>query len=439
MKQATLIHAAWGLVALSTFAGGFFFAGQRAPQPEDQGSSPASGSTLLSPSSLSALPSAGSEKKAEGGEATDALRAAILAGKDLTPDQIQALAKEALNDPNPLNRNLAFSRLLESMTPDNVMLVMEAMKEGKAGGDQWHLFLYAWGAMDGAGAIEHAATLEGDRKTRFLAEALTGWASKDPTAAMAWLSTQEEGDAKNRYQWSLVGGLADHDIGMATDYVYQLSNQGNKEATGYLETVASEELRKNGTAGATLWAERLPDGALKGAALDRIAGTYVHENPEAAAAWAAQFATADYGSRVIEEVGDEWAERDPKASVAWLETLPEGAGRSEGTYSAFREWTQRDSMAASQYLAALPEGPSKDSAVSGFARTLAYEDPESAIIWARTITNEQSRVDTLTRAGQAWFRRDPSAATTWLQSANLPAEAQKSVLNPPERGRDRRR
>jgi len=438
-NRNSLVHALWALIAASTFGGGFFLASRRSPQPADAAPTAALGSPLLSAPGLSALPSAGFAKNpdAEAADRAGAIRP--LDGEPLTPDQIEGLAKEALSDPNPLTRNLAFSKLLESMTPENVQLLMEALRDGRADGDQWRLFLYAWGAMDGAGAIEHASTLEGDRKTRFLAEALTGWASKDPTAAMAWLDTQEDGDAKNRYQWSLVGGLADRDIGMATDYVYRLSSEGNKEAARYLETVASEELRKNGTAGATLWAERLPDGALKGAALDRVAGAYVNENPEAAAAWAARFATADYGSRVIEEVGDEWAERDPRAAVAWLETLDEGAGRSEGLFSAFREWTQRDAMAASEYLAGLPAGPSKDSAVSGFARTLARDDPEAAVIWAKTITNEESRVQTLTRAGQAWFRRDPVSAAEWLQTANLPAEAQQAVINPPQDDRGRRR
>ena len=85
----------------------------------------------------------------------------------------------------------------------------------------------------------------------------------------------------------------------------------------------------------------------------------------------------------------------------------------------------------------MPPSASKDSAVSGFVRSLAREDPESAVIWAKTISNETSRIQTLTRAGQSWFRRNPVAATSWLQNANLPADAQQAILNPPpdERGR----
>ena len=435
MNRSNQIHAAWGLVALSTFAFGLHLAGSRKSEHSPQHDLTAMRPLLEAPSQTP--PGSMARKlppEARGNEATSPSSL-----RPMTTEQLEAMAKQALNDPNPLTRNLAFSKLLESMTPENVGAMMESLKTNRAGGDQWKLFLYAWGSMDGPGAIAHAATLEGGRKTRFLAEALPGWASKNPTAAIAWLDTMAEGDEKNRYRGSLVAGLADRDIAQATAYVYDRANAGDKQAMGYLQTVAGEEMRKNGPAGATAWGESLADGPLKAAALDHIAGAFASRNPEAAAAWAAKFATADYAEHVIGQVGDKWAERDPKAAIAWLGTLQEGEGRSQGTFTALREWTRRDAIAASGYLAAMPPSGSKDSAVSGFARSLAREDPESAIIWAKTITNETSRLQTLTRAGQSWFRRDPAAATTWLQSASLPEASQQAILNAGRDGRGRPR
>ncbi len=426
MPRTTLIHLSWSLGALLTFAAGYgladrglrTLAAERAVAVRDDAPG--------LPPSLKI-----------GADPTDADDHDADAAVALTPAQLQELAKQAFNSPNPLTRSLAFAKLLESMTPENVEAVMTAMRENRAGGDQWRLFQYAWGAMDSAGALKHAETLEGGRKRRFLGEVLSGWASKDPAQAKAWLDLLPENNEKQGFRWNLINGMADHDIGLATTYAYERATQGDRNAMGYLEAIAGEELRKHGAVPATRWAEGLPEGPLKGAALDRVAGAYVNEDPRAAAAWAAQFATTDYGARVIEEVGDEWAERDPKAAVAWLETLPEGAGRSEGMHSALREWTQRDPRAASEYLAALPPSPAKDSAVSGFARTLAGEDPESAVIWAATIGDEKSRVETLTRAGRAWYWRDAAAATAWLQQANLPEAAVREMMAPPRQ--DRRR
>ena len=432
MKFPLIPHGTWSLVALGTFAAGYLLARPSGPDA-------AIGSRTLTVAAAAGLAGGGISPLAPPAINSSPGKAAVNPAPLalLEPGEIDALVKAALNDPNPLTRNAAFTQLLASMTPENVQALMESMKTNRAGGDQWRLFLYAWGTVDSAGALAHAATLKGGARDRFLQSTLPGWAAKDPSGATAWLDKMEDGDAKNRLRGSLVAGLADHDIAMATSYVLARSAAGDPRAGEYLRTVTTEQLRKIGPAAATAWGERLPDSPMKGDVLNEIAGAYTNEDPKAAAAWATQFANTDYGARVVGEVGDEWAEKDPQAAIAWLGNLSEGPARAEGTYSALREWTQRDPTAASQYLANMPPSASKDSAVSGFVRSLAREDPESAVIWAKTISNETSRIQTLTRAGQSWFRRNPVAATSWLQNANLPADAQQAILNPPpdERGR----
>ena len=435
MNPSLITHSAWSLAALGTFALGYVLAKPAGPDG-------ASGTTrsLTVNGGLAAV----SKSSPLGARQADTTQAETTAGGasgprtvSLSPEAMDSLAKDAFRDPNPLTRSLAFAKLLESITPENAPAMMESLKANRAGGEQMQIFLYAWGAMDSTGALAHAETLEAPAKQRFLNATLPGWASKDPAAAIAWLDTMEEGDAKTRFRGSLVSGLADRDIGGATNYVLARANLGDKQAAEYIQIVAGEEMRKNGPATAAAWGERLPDGPLKLQALEDIAGAYVNRDPQAAAAWAEKYATAGSGSGIIEEIGQEWAQRDPKSAVAWLGSLTDGPAKSEGTFSALREWTRRDPTAASQYLATLPASDSKDSAVSGFARSLAREDPESAIIWAKTIGNETSRTETITRAGQFWFRRDPAAAATWLQGANLPATAQQAILNPPRD--DRRR
>ena len=431
MKSSLLTHSVWSVAALGTFALGYLLA-----KPSGSENGPGSKRSLTVSDGTAAL-APGGPLSVKSAEASSAAVAVAARATPLTPSQIDVLAKDAFTDPNPLTRSRAFAKLLESMTPENASALMDSLKTNRAGGDEMQLFLYAWGAMDSAGALAHAETLEGRDKTRFLQSALPGWASKNPDAAIAWLNTMAEGEEKERFRGSLVGGLADRDIGLATSYVLARGAAGDKEADEYIQTIAGEQLRKNGPAASVLWGESLPEGPLKNEALEEIADAYVQRDPAAAAAWAEKYATASAGGRIIEEIGGEWAQRDPKAAVTWLNGLTDGPAKSEGTFSALREWTRRDPTAASQYLAALPASQSKDSAVSGFARSLAREDPESAIIWAKTISNEASRVQTLTQAGQAWFRRDPTAAATWLQNAQLPPATQQAILNPPRD--DRRR
>ncbi|HUF60534.1 MAG TPA: hypothetical protein VMN36_00535 [Verrucomicrobiales bacterium] len=420
------MHSLWVAVAVAAYGLGRMHLRQAPVTPGGETSVAGARPSLLGLGSedLSASEAKPAHEKVPGEGAEDS------PVEKLSSAALEALAREALSDPNPVKRNLAFSKLLEALTADNALAILESMEKGNADGDQWRLFRYAWGAVDGVGAMEHAASIESDRARRNMqTEVLSGWASEDPTDAMAWVANIEDPEQRERYQRSLIGGLADHDIGMATDYVLGLGEENNRRASGYLEMVAEEQLRKEGIEGGKYWAERLPEGNLKGAALERVAESYVHENPEAAAAWAQRYANVEYGAGMIEEVGDEWSERDPVAAVDWLTSLPEGRGKTEGMESAMGEWVRRDPLASSQFLAEMPASEVRDAAVSGFSRRLVYEDPEAAVIWAATIARDEMRLETLTRAGQAWYRRDAEAAATWLATSGLPPEAQESVLN----------
>lgn len=357
-----------------------------------------------------------------GGRNAEEGQATVLSGA-----RLEELATEALTDTSQLKRSLAFSKLLGSLTSENALEVMEMMRTHGANGDQWELFRYAWGAADPAGAMSDAMAIEGRNRSGAMSDTLTGWASQDPASAMDWFATLENEDERNRFRGDLVSGLADHDIGIATNYVMELAAQGDKNAGRYLESIAGEQLRSGDMNAAIAWSEGLPSGELKFQAMDRVASRYVNDDPEAAAAWAASYATDDAAARIIEEVGDEWAERDPVAAVAWLDGLPEGQGREEGMRSAIGEWARRDSVASGEYLLAMPNSTFKDSAVSGYAQNVVREDPEAAIEWANSIGSQDLRLQTLARTGREWMRRDREAAMVWLSSSNLPEEVQVQV------------
>lgn len=350
-----------------------------------------------------------------------------------TPAELEALAREALKDANPVVRRLAFARLLESMTSENAKDIRVHLVEMGAGRQEWHDFHYSWGAMAGGPAMANA--METDEPD--MEHTLTGWASANPSEALAWLKNLPQDQRRNLddLERSIVAGTADADTALATNLVFQMANEGNERAGRYIHTVAGEVLRSMGAENATQWAEALPDGNLKGAAMDQVAGALVNRDPEAAAAWAERFAGESYAGRVIEEVGDEWAERNPQKAVAWLQTLPANDGQRSGLRSAFDEWTERDPVGAGEYLMTMRPSAQRDAAISGFVGEYARRDPETAIAWAEDIGDPQARVAALTRAGQSYVRRNADAAKNWLAQSGLPAETQQQILNPPRRRR----
>ena len=417
MKTRLMPHLIWASAVILAYGSGRWQTNRTADSTTTNTvslQSEGAGSSLLGTSRLA-------DKDAIDSDATPIGHSA-LSHRDL-----QALATESITSPNPLTRSKAFAKLLESLTPENALEIMKALQDGRADRDQRDLFRYAWASIDPQGALANALSMEGRDKQHAVGETITGWASTNPEDAKAWVDAVENDKERSRYREDLVSGMADHDIGEATDYVFELAEQGDREADDYLEAVTREQLRKGPTKDAMRWAESMPDGKLKGQAMDSVAGRLVGEDPEGAAAWATRFVNEPYAERVIEEVGDEWAERDPEASVAWLRSLPEGDAQAEGLASALDEWVDRDPLAASEFLTSMDTSPMKDSAIGGFARSIARKDPEAAVLWASTIEQEKLRIETLERTAREWFRRDADAATSWLDNSGLPTQTQDNL------------
>lgn len=346
---------------------------------------------------------------------------------------LDALAEQAMKDPNPLTRRLAFARLLESLTPENAELVRSQLVSLGAEGGEWRDFCYAWGAISGKAAFDiAAASPEPD-----LEATMTGWAAANPDEARNLLANlpQELEGQRDGLTASVVAGISQKDPDAATEFVLKLAADGNGRANDLMQMVANQTLRTSGPEGAALWSESLPNGPLKGAAMSRIADAFARKNPQGAARWAQQFAAEDYASRTIEQVGGRWAQTDPLAAVSWLENLPAGQGQIAGLRNAFSDWEDRDPAAAGEYLLAMPQSAKRDSAISGFATGYAWQNPQLALTWAQEINDPVLRQSSLTRAGEAYFRTDPHGARSWLETSGLPADIQQRIIDAASRRR----
>jgi len=427
MNKSHIIHGIWALVVVAAFnVGGRGAASSAESSPEAVRRSSAARAAALAgesgPGGRASRTSTGRGKSSGPASEFEALFGNIVSAANL-----DLLAEQALRDPSPITRRLAFSRLLEAMTPENAESIRAKLVELGADGGQWQDFHYSWGAVAGKAAFDHAANSE----ERDLAATMTGWAAANPAEALAMLDNlpEEMRGQRDELTASIVTGLAHSDSSKATDLVLRLGMEGNERAGNLMEIVARETLRAQGPEQASLWANVLPDGPLKGNAMAQIAEAYVRKDPLAAAKWAEQHADQDYAGRTIAQVGGRWAERDPVAAVGWLEALPASGGQKSGLQNAFGDWEDKDPVAAGKYLLAMPKSPQRDSAISGFATGYAWQDPQLAISWAQDIEDPGLRQSSLSRAGQAYLRRDPEGARAWLPTSGLSEEAQQQVLN----------
>ena len=436
MKKSLMLHGCWAVAA-----GAAFMVGMRNGAPEQvAGSEGAVGGSRtgagleISESTegrmdrRSSLLTDRSKQAREKGE-LEALFGTVVS----TAAGMDALVEQAMRDPNPLTRRLAFARLLESLTPENAESVRSQLVSLGAEDREWRDFCYAFGAMSGKSAFDLAA----GSPERDLEATMAGWAAANPDDARSLLANlpEELEGQRDGLTASVVAGIAQKDPGMATQLVLQLAGEGNGQANDLMQMVASQTLRTEGPEAAAAWSETLPNGPLKGAAMGRIAEAYARQNPQAAANWAQRFATEDFATRTIEQVGERWAETDPVAAVGWLENLPAGNGQMAGLRSAFSDWEDSDPAAAGEYLLAMPQSAKRDSAISGFATGYAWQNPQLALTWAQEINDPALRDSSLTRAGEAYFRTDPNGARTWLETSGLPADVQQRIMDAASRRR----
>lgn len=429
MKKTLMIHGCWALAVFAAFSLGSRKGGP-VSDSDDGGRMDGSRATarLDGAGSDSRASRTGNRPKETGGESN---LSALLGSVGSASGNLNLLIEQALRDPNPIKRRLAFSRLLEAMTPENAESIRTQLVSLGASDDQWRDFHYSWGAISGKAAYDHA--IKSDEPD--LAATMSGWAAANPAEALAALKNlpPELQGQRDELTASVVSGIAHRDPGMATDLVLQLGREGNAQAGNLMEIVAKETLRTKSIEQASQWAESLPDGPLKGTAMGKIAESYARKDPKAAAEWAQRFASNDYASQTIKVIGGQWAGSDPLAAVSWLDSLPASSGQTAGLTNAFNDWEDSDPAAAGEYLLAMPQSAKRDSAISGFATGYAWQNPQLAITWANEISDPTLRQNSLIFSGQIFFRANPDGARAWLESSGLPADAQQQITTPRDR------
>jgi len=443
MKKPILIHAAWLLVAAGTFAAGRYMMPSASDTVAENEESTQT-RLLNSTSNPGRASSAGSTAKGSGAS-TGANGSYSVAGA------ISALQ----NEKDPLKKNLLLAEILMNMTAENAQDVLAMLQEdrGRDSGRQMGLFFQAWGKLDGEAAVTAALAMNegGDRGGRggfgggmYAAAAISAWAKTDQGAAEVWLDSQEDGRDKTMLKMGYVNGLAESDPDAATSYVLaMLDKEGASTEEGgdrrgfdingrYFDTITRQQLER-GLDVAKDWADGLPDGAFKSAALDDIADRMAREDIEGAKEWIAKYADQDFAKDAVGEIAQRMSRDDPKAAVDWVLSLPE-ASQGRALYSAFNEWTQKDVTAASDFLAQMPASDTKDSAVYGLVRELDGEDPASAAAWAVTIQDEQMRQRSVMEVAGNWYKEDQAAATNFMTQNGVSEDMQKMIISRSARG-----
>ena len=241
---------------------------------------------------------------------------------------------------------------------------------------------------------------------------LLPWAKKDPQAFASWslgLST----DAQRALSGTMAQIVADDPqrlLGIAA----QLSGSpaGVSSARGAIAGMIAKASKGADPADAIAYAQALPDGPMRTAALAELArwpSLDPGAHPEIAAA--------------LSELSPSQARRYLPQVTAVADKLPQGTLRDSAYAAQLAGAAKKDPQAAAQKVESLAGSADYPAAVRGFVEATAAKDPAAAIEWALTIPKTGTqRSAALEKAAAAYFRTKPADARKWVETAPLSSE-----------------
>jgi RNA polymerase sigma factor (sigma-70 family) len=335
--------------------------------------------------------------------------------------------ESALPDPDPLRRTQRVAQLLASLTresaPDVAKMFDQLKGPGRSFETEHHLFLRAWGKLDGVAALAH--TTVGGKKLDASAPtlaALAGWATADAGSARQWIESLAESPTKEQLIYGLLDGWSMNDLNSAS--AYAASRPRSEARNTFRELLLERALAAGGVPGAQSWFASIPsdehNSLYKQRAFDEVIRAVLHRDPSAAAQWLAQQGGAPFVTKEpVVEVAARLAKSAPAEALRWLDSmraLPDGAAR-EGAGTIVANWAKADAAGASAFLQSAATHPQYDAMAGALARTIAAGNPQIAFAWAQTMHDESARAAAENAVAGAWLRKDSATATAQLRAA----------------------
>lgn len=315
------------LVALAAALG--YWLGARSPRASAAASAPAPAHTNAPDAATGTPRTALSASNDPASSAAAATRSAKPEGAAFYQQMLAAL-----NEPISTERWLMLASVLQGLSPDNWRSAFQALDDerrlhGKEHGDARSFLVRRAGEVVGVAAIAYLLEQK-DRSA--VGSALTGWASKEPTAALEWLAKQSERD-RATFAGAAIRGLSLAEPDLAIAYLEQTPLAERARYTPNLlatieRTAGLEQTQRlvdgmidRARAAGTLDARYLTD-VFRDLAEIKVRRAHVTGNVDAGIAWIDQHIGQPYVNyeAVRNSVG-QLTRSDPLKALAWIDSV----------------------------------------------------------------------------------------------------------------------
>ena len=175
------------------------------------------------------------------------------------------------------------------------------------------------------------------------------------------------------------------------------------------------------------WAEGLPDGPSKKAAIADILERWAQMDGSGATDYVVQLYEASGNAGPLREALQGWAQSDPNGALQKLQAL----GLTDGLKSDIRtdlvaQWTEQNPQGAAAFAAGNRETTSWMGLVATVANEWSKEDPKTAANWAGSLPAGLDQIHAINAAISNWYQANPSEVASYV-SAQSPGPSRDTM------------
>ena len=320
-----------------------------------------------------------------------------------------------------LERMGSYLDALRSMDSSNVQDVVgafEALPAGYGRHLEMKLLMRSWSAINPESALEYALqNLDEKSERRFgVSEALAGWATQDPDAALAWAKANNQKNAPedNPYILGVIKGVAENDLNGANRRLLALPSGNAKWQSA---TFLAQEYAKKSTEEAITWANQFPnrDPRLRETILGQIGARVARQDLQATADWVENMAPEPASKRIMDNLLTQWVSQSPEDASNWVSEMEGGEHQQYAMQQLTSRWSLVDPVSTAKWLNSFPPSPGLDPVVGEFVNRISGRDPEGAAGWALSIMDPEARKKAINKVMNTWSKVDPERSKAWLQ------------------------
>lgn len=188
--------------------------------------------------------------------------------------------------------------------------------------------------------------------------------------------------------------------------------QRDRALEDVLEKANLEEVKK-----ALEWANALPEGPMKKAALEKILERWGELDGPGATAYAMQAYEQTGNAGLLRDALEGWARKDPQGAISQLSNLGLGDRLARDIRGDLvGQWTEQNPGAAAAYAAANRSTNNWGGLVSTVADEWAKRDPQAAAAWAANLPGGLDKRSAIYEAIRGWVDSDPNGAASFVSS-----------------------